>query len=360
MARYKVESNGSAPAGLNPGDEVVTAGGTYKITGVNADGSYKSELVNKNQTTYNYAGSYAPTSGRISGVSDGTYQKLAGYERGYSPSDAVLQAESYLKGLSGNRPGNYVSKWDDELESIYQKIMNREPFSYDLNADMLYQQYKDQYQSLGQMAMMDTMGQAAALTGGYGNTYAQNAGQQAYNAYLRNLNDVVPELYSMAYEKYRDEGTDLYNQFGMTQGLDERDYGRYRDTVSDWYNDVGLAMDYYNSQYDRDYQQWATMLDYYSNKAAMENSDYWTRTQYEDSRAKAASGGGGGRSTEPEVEFGPGMDAIMYDRFRSSLGTYLKSGQFAKTEQLLDKYAGMLNENQMKEIMNLYESYIKK
>ena len=224
---------------------------------------------------------------------------------------------------------------------------------------MLYQQYKDQYQSLGQMAMMDTMGQAAALTGGYGNTYAQNAGQQAYNAYLRNLNDVVPELYSMAYEKYRDEGTDLYNQFGMTQGLDERDYGRYRDTVSDWYNDVGLAMDYYNSQYDRDYQQWATMLDYYSNKAAMENSDYWTRTQYEDSRAKAASGGGG-KSTEPEVEFGPGMDAIMYDRFRSSLGTYLKSGQFAKTEQLLDKYAGMLNENQMKEIMNLYESYIKK
>ena len=60
------------------------------------------------------------------------------------------------------------------------------------------------------------------------------------------------------------------------------------------------------------------------------------------------------------MEFGPGMDAIMYDRFRSSLGTYLKSGQFEKTEQLLDKYAGMLNENQMKEIMNLYESYIKK
>ena len=32
MARYKVESNGSAPAGLNPGDEVLTPAGTHPTT----------------------------------------------------------------------------------------------------------------------------------------------------------------------------------------------------------------------------------------------------------------------------------------------------------------------------------------
>lgn len=41
----KVQANGKAPAGLAVGDSVETAGGTYKITGVNSDGSYKSEKV---------------------------------------------------------------------------------------------------------------------------------------------------------------------------------------------------------------------------------------------------------------------------------------------------------------------------
>ena len=42
------------------------------------------------------------------------------------------------------------------------------------------------------------MGQAAALTGGYGSTYGEQVGQQAYNAYLQNLNDIVPQLQQQA------------------------------------------------------------------------------------------------------------------------------------------------------------------
>lgn len=56
---YKVGSDGKAPSGLSVGDSVVTGGGTYKITGVNSDGSYKSELSNKDQTTSNYSGNYS-------------------------------------------------------------------------------------------------------------------------------------------------------------------------------------------------------------------------------------------------------------------------------------------------------------
>ena len=39
------------------------------------------------------------------------------------------------------------------------------------------------------MLSQDTIGSAAALTGGYGNSYAQNAGNQAYNQYLLGLFD---------------------------------------------------------------------------------------------------------------------------------------------------------------------------
>ena len=46
----KVQNNGKAPSGLSVGTNVVTGGGTYKITGVNKDGSYKSVKVSNTST----------------------------------------------------------------------------------------------------------------------------------------------------------------------------------------------------------------------------------------------------------------------------------------------------------------------
>ena len=61
MATVRVNQDGKAPAGLKTGDKVVTGGGTYEIKGINADGSYKSQLADKSQTTGNYKGSYDRT-----------------------------------------------------------------------------------------------------------------------------------------------------------------------------------------------------------------------------------------------------------------------------------------------------------
>ena len=69
----KVGADGKAPSGLSVGDRVVTGGGTYEIIGVNPDGTYQSQLVDKNQTTYNYGGQYdAPPGGDSSGGSGGS------------------------------------------------------------------------------------------------------------------------------------------------------------------------------------------------------------------------------------------------------------------------------------------------
>lgn len=181
MSVYRVESGGRAPAGLSTGDEVVTGGGTYRITGVNADGSYQSQLVNKNQTTRNYGGSYQTRNSpyTMSGVSDYTRSKLNGLESGYTPSGSVQAAQAYLEQVKASKPGAYQSRWDDELTSLYDQIRNRKKFSYDMGTDPLYQQYREQYQRLGRLAMQDTMGQAAALTGGYRAGLA--AGQKGVN-----------------------------------------------------------------------------------------------------------------------------------------------------------------------------------
>lgn len=175
----------------------------------------------------------------------------------YTPSDTVTQAEELLKQQLANKPGEYTSPWQDQLTEIINQINNREKFSYDLNGDMLYQQYKDQYTTQGKLAMMDTMGQAAALTGGYGSSYAQTAGQQAYQGYLQNLNDKIPELYQLALNQYNKEGDDMYNQASLIAGMEDRDYGRYRDQMSDYYTELDRLTDESRYQGEQDYTKWA-------------------------------------------------------------------------------------------------------
>ena len=114
----------------------------------------------------------------------------------------------------------------DDHEALYNEIMNREPFEYDVNGDALYQQYKDNYIQQGKMAMEDAMGQMSSLTGGYASSAAMSAGQQAYQGELSKINEVVPDLYQNALNKYMMEGEDLYNQYAMA-------YGQYRDDIED-------------------------------------------------------------------------------------------------------------------------------
>ena len=177
------------------------------------------------------------------------------YSYDASTDAAYQQALAALKSASEKVP-TYSATYDAQLNDIYNQIVNREKFSYDLNSDALYNQYKDQYTNLGKMAMMDTMGQAAAMTGGYGNSYASTAGNQAYQSYLQQLNDVVPELYGMALDQYNQEGDNLYNQFAMTGDLADIEYGRYQDALSNYWKEVSHLTDRADTAYDKGYENW--------------------------------------------------------------------------------------------------------
>lgn len=359
MAIYRVE-NGKAPAGLSAGDEVVTGGGTYRITGVNADGSYQSQVSNKKQTTYNYKGQYTQRQSPLlsQGVSGYTQNRINGLEGGYTPGSAVQQAQAYLNQVQSRRPGEYQSQWDGELTELYNRIANRKPFSYDIGTDPVYQQYREQYQRQGRLAMQDTMGQAAALTGGYGSTYGEQVGQQAYNAYLQNLNDIVPDLYNAAYNRYRDEGTDLYNQYGLLSDRENQAYSRYRDTVNDYYSDLSDARSAYDSAYSRDYNQWSDQLSYWSQKAANENSAYLQQLAAQ-SRASGGSGGGSGGSSgsgKSTTQNGKGyidntynkggaggVQSKTYDQLKRGMYEWLAMGQKDKAYELFQGIVHQLN-----------------
>lgn len=219
----------------------------------------------------------------LTGVSESTLGNLGKYTQGYKPSEAVSNAQSYLTGILNNKPGAYNSTYQNDLQGLYDRIMNREKFTYDLNGDALYNQYKQQYQQMGRQAMMDTMGQAAALTGGYGNSYANTAGNQAYQAYLSKVGDIVPQLQQQAFERYTQEGSDLNNRLNLVQNLENADYNRYRDSVSDWNTERSYANDDYWNQRNQDYQDYMNMLNYWNQQAQQENQNYWSQQQYDTS-----------------------------------------------------------------------------
>lgn len=175
----------------------------------------------------------------------------------YQPSDAVTQAQQLLAEHLAQKPGAYQSPWQGQINDIVQQMLNREKFSYDLNGDALYQQLKDQYMMQGQQAAMDTMGQAAAMTGGYGNSFAQTAAQQTYQGYLQKLNDRVPDLYQMALDKYQMEGQGLLNQYSILGDQEEQDYGRYRDQMSDYYAELDRRTEDARYREEMDYGRWA-------------------------------------------------------------------------------------------------------
>ena len=112
------------------------------------------------------------------------------------------------------------------MDALGKELAQRGEFSYEVGRDPLYAQAREQAQREGRRAMDDAVGRAAALTGGYGNSYAQSAGQQGYDRSMQALEDRIPELYRAAYDRWRDEETRLRE--GLTQAMKQEntEYGR--------------------------------------------------------------------------------------------------------------------------------------
>ena len=200
-------------------------------------------------------------------VNDKTQQKYDQYSNDYTQNQKVDDAYQRLQDTLDKKP-TFQSTYENKLNELYDQIMNRDKFSYDFNADNMYQLYKDQYTTQGKEAMKDTLGQAAALTGGYNSSYGQSAAQQTYQDYLQRLNDMIPELRNQAYNEYLREGEEMLNKYGITNDAYNREYATYRDAVSDWMNDRSFNQSVYQDERNWDYNQFANERNYW-------NQEYW-------------------------------------------------------------------------------------
>lgn len=384
MATYKVGADGKAEKGLKAGDQVVTGGGTFRITGVNEDGSYRSEKVSGTTTkdykgeysgkdyhndtrtdgplrngyakadgskpnwSYKDTGVYTPgespsikgadmrrdmrwagktieKNGWVISYDENGYAKSAtnirkgahsetlanvypkvdadgeliyptytdgsiGYRRedgtiglddtrysgGVSDAQRQLQAaDDALARLTGGGYGgtgygtgygtgeapSYTSRYEERINDLADQILGRAPFSYDYSSDPLYKFYENRYQRNGERAMRDSLGEVAARTGGLSSSYAGSVAQQQYNEYMQGLDDMIPELYNLAYSMYQNEGDQQRANLEMLRALESGDYAKFQDMLTQYNTDRAFDYNRFADQRDYEYQKERDQID---------------------------------------------------------------------------------------------------
>jgi hypothetical protein len=305
-------------ADKNSSENATALGGVDKDTlgKVNSTFTNSSTQTQAQGKASNQLTNYENIANKDSIVSNKTWNTI---NQSFKTPTAVTEADAYLKGaLSKIQSGK--TSYSDSVREMMDKITNRDKFSYDVDNDPLFQQALASAMNSGKSAMQDTIGQASALTGGYGSSYATSAANQAYNAFIEDAYDNLPQYYQMALDAYNAEGDELYRQLDMYNSADEKEYGRmlnaydatgtyrdrlyneayqqFRDTKSDAFASANLqlsehgqlsndALNLYNAyvneadkMYEREFQKWDAEVRNAMQYAQMLNSDWWKGEEY--------------------------------------------------------------------------------
>ena len=208
--------------------------------------------------------------------------KAPTYQNQYAGDIADLweQQKNYGSYDYGEAAPVYNNRYDDTIQDLIQGILNREDFSYDPATDPLYQNYRKQYTREGQRATADTLGQAAAASGGIPSSYATTAAAQAGNYYAAQMTDKIPELYQLAYNQYLNDYNMQLSDLGVVQGAEQSDYDKYLNELNQYNTDRAFDYNAWLDEYNMTKDQLQTaqgleQLDYtkYLNELQQFNTD---------------------------------------------------------------------------------------
>ncbi len=236
----------------------------------------------------------------------------------------------------------YSSAWQKQMDGLLDKIQNRKAFSYDAAKDPLFKQMKDRAASSGRMAMQDTMGQAASMTGGYGSSYGQSVGQQVYQETLKGANDMIPELYELAYGRYADEGDRMLTEYGILADRENQDYNRFQDNRNFEYQKGRDAVadaqwrESFDYGKDRDAvadAQWRESFDYGKDRDAVADDQWRESFDYGKDRDAMADA-----QWRESFDYGKDRDAVADAQWRESFD-YGKDRDEAEDKRYEDSLA---------------------
>ena len=232
-----------------------------------------------------------------------TFDQYQQKEYKYTPDNSLYEKNNSLAQQAHEKLQQSLTGQTDSARKFQDMLdqLEGQTFSYDVNKDNLYQLYKKQYTQNAKMAMDDTMSRAQLRNGGLGTSYGLMAGQQAYNNYMQQLSDKIPELENLAYQRYQNDRNDLYKRADL-----------YHDLSAEEYNRLLAERDYYTQRADteRDYAWKAEYRAY--DRFKDEKSDLYNMMKmYSDLDAQAYSRA----ADERQWNYGVARDQISDQRY---------------------------------------------
>lgn len=161
----------------------------------------------------------------------------------------------------------YTNRYDSQIRSALDRVVNPEGFSYNAADDAIYGQYAKAYTREGERAAADALGQASAATGGLPSSYAATAAAQARNYYAAQLADKIPELADLAYDRYLNDYAMKQSALEALQNAEQSEYAKYLDELAQYNTDRDFSYNAYLDEYNRLANDLATVQ-------AMEQDDY--------------------------------------------------------------------------------------
>ena len=173
---------------------------------------------------------------------------------------AVKKASDSIAKWQEKRPASYNNSYSDEINGLLSDLLGMD-FSYDPENDLAYKLIRDENRKAARLAMEDTLGKATAMTGGYSNTYAQGAAQQAYAGELSKAADYIPELYEAAYGRFSDDRDSLSDSIKLLSDLSSEEFDKYTALMKQYFSEGEMLFDNYHWESEEEFDRF---LDYAS------------------------------------------------------------------------------------------------
>ena len=165
------------------------------------------------------------------------------------------EAKTALEQYEQTKPGAYQSQYKPKIDNVLGKLENMGEFDYDPDADTAYKQYKDQYTRQAQKDNENAQASAAALTGGYANSYGTQAGQTAYASTMDRLDSVLDGLYNQSLGEYNAKKNGLETELAGLQRAESSARQTYQQNLDNWNEGLAYRQNEYDSAYNEQQQK---------------------------------------------------------------------------------------------------------
>jgi hypothetical protein len=169
---------------------------------------------------------------------------------------AYTTAKSTFNDIANNSKKYGYNKYQSDVDSLYDAVMNYGDFSYDMEKDQLFQMYKQQYQSQGNTAMRNQMGISTAKSGGYNSSVAQTSAQSVYQNYMDALSEKAADTYQNAYDMWNTEYNNKLNQYNSAVSANEASNSNYWNLYNAAQTQKNTAYDAYQDDKNFKYTKW--------------------------------------------------------------------------------------------------------